>query len=171
MSQNRSQYSVQLRVVKPGPGSRIHRNVITGVVGQQWQPGALLTQTNDGRAGTLPATINSTITSPVRYIALSGFNGSANTRVSVQEIDAGTVLCAQIQSGTATAANIGKRGVLVRDTTTGNYAVQITDTNPSIEIVDVEPNFAPYAPKAHGQYNLVWFKFLPVVLNIAPGSA
>ena len=171
MSQNRSQYSVQLRVVKPGPGSRIHRNVITGVAGQEWLTGALLTQTNDGRADTVPPPITATITVPVRYIALSGFDGSANTRVAVQEIDANTVLCAQIKSGTATAANIGKRGVLVRDTTTGNYAVEITNSNPSLEIVDVEPNFAPYAPKAQGQYNLVWFKFLPVVLNIAPGSA
>jgi hypothetical protein len=167
---NRTHYQVQLRVVKPG-ASRIHRETIRGTTSDAWEPGYILTLTNDGKAATLPTTINDDISGPVKYVALAEYAGVANEYVPLEEIAEDTVFEAQISTGSADADDIGKQGVLVQDPTTGNYAVDISsDRDASVEVVDAEPNFQPYGKYATGNYNLVWFKFLPEVLEIAPAT-
>lgn len=161
---------LQLRVVKQRPGSRLHGNVIRGLEGDEWEPGYVLTQTDTGRAATLPATIDANIDGPVKYVALYPFDGSANTNVPLEEIDRDTVCAAQIADGeTATNDNIGQRGRLIQDATTGFYHVDLSATNdPSIEVVDAEPNYEPYGKLANDENNVVLFKFLDSVLDIAP---
>ena len=168
---NRNAYQLQLRVVKQRAGSRLHGNVIRGLVGDEWEPGYVLTLTDEGAAATLPTTIDSTISGPVKYVAVLAFDGSAATNVPLEEIDEDTVLGAQILSGSADNTDIGKRGRLVQDATTGFYAVDLsTDANASLEVVDAEPNFEPYGRFATGNHNIVWFKFLPAVLDKAPAG-
>jgi hypothetical protein len=166
---SRTANQLQLRVVKPG-ASRIHGDIVKGLTGDEWEPGFILTLTNTGAAATLASTIASTSAGPVKFVALNAFDGTANTFVSLEELAADTVLEAQLTSGTAVQANIGRRGVLVQDATTGHYSVTLTDTNPSVEIVDVEPVFAPWSKEADNERNLVWFKFLPALLEKAPAA-
>jgi len=166
---SRTAYQVQLRVVKPG-ANRIHGDIVKGTTDDAWEPGFILTQTNTGLAATLPTTIDSSIAGPVKFVALAEFDGTANQDVSVEEIAADTVLEAQLTTGTAVQTIIGRQGTLVQDVASGHYSVTLTDTNPSIEIVDVEPVFAPWSKEAGNALNLVWFKFLPAVLEKAPAA-
>lgn len=166
---SRTAKQVQLRIVKPGD-ARIHGDIVRGLAGDAFEAGFVLTLTNTGRAATLPTTIDTDITGPVKFVALSAFDGTDNTFVSVEEIAANTILEAQVTSGSVDADDIGKRGTLVQDAGTGVYSVTITDTKSSLEIVDVEPVFNPFSKNADGNYNLVWFKFLPAVLEVAPAA-
>lgn len=166
---SRTAYQLQLRIVKPGD-ARIHGDIVRGLASDEWEPGFILTQTNTGRAATLPTTIDANVTGPVKFVALSAFGGTDNTFVSLEEIAPNTVLEAQLVTGTATADIIGRRGTLTQDASSGNYAVTLTDTDPSIEVVDVEPSFGPWGKDSTGTYNLVWFKFLPALLSKAPAA-
>lgn len=163
---DRTQYQTQLRTVKPGANPAV-KTAVLGLANDTWRVGALLTLKQGNRAASLGTTIDSTLSGPVKYIALEPFNGDGTKLVGVQEINSDMVFEVQAAT-TATIADIGKRGTLTRDTTTGNYRLNITSTNPAVEIVDVEPNFDPASPYKNGAYNKVWFKFLPEVLEKAP---
>lgn len=166
---SRAQYQIQLRVVKPGTTgfARVASREIRGLADDAWKAGWLLTQTTTGRAKSLPGPINASASGPVRFIALSDYKGDGGY-VSVQGIGPDTILEAQMKAGKATASDVGKRGILVQDTTTGRYAVELTSSGHSLEIVNVEPNYQPGGPNRNKNYNLVWFRFLPEVFAIAP---
>lgn len=150
-------------------GGAVPTTPLTGTIGDDFKRGAILSLTLGGKLATLGDPIDDDIGSPVKYVALSDYDGVAATVVAVQEITADTVLEGQFYSGTAADADIGKQGVLQQDATTGNYAVDVSSaTNASIEVLDVEPNFHGVAPNTGDAYNLVRFKFLPAVLDIAP---
>ena len=168
---DRTQYQVQLRAVKRGFPARIHSHVVRGTADDAWEPGYVLTRTEGGRAATLPTTIDDNISGPVAYLAIEAFTGDGTKFVGLEEIDKDTVFEAQIASGSADLGDVFKQGRLIQDATTGHYAVNLDATDDaSLEVVDVEPNFAPWHRRATGDYNLVWFKFLPAVLDIAPAS-
>ena len=165
---DRTGYMLQLNIVKQRAGSRSHSGVIRGTDDDTFETGAILTLKANGRAATLPVTIDGDIDDPVKYLALADFDGDATEYVSLEEIDSDTVLACQCYTSTVTADDIGKQGYLLQDATSGHYAVLIDDEDPSIEIVDVEPNFQPYGKGVTDDYNIVWFKFLDAVLDIAP---
>lgn len=169
---NRTQYQLQMRTVKAGANPTIHRETIRGTSGDSWAIGDLLTLNKGGRAASLATTIDSNITGPIKYVALEAFTGSATAYVAVQEIAQDMVFEVQnYASGAATANDIGKRGTLIQDATTGHYAVSIGAANPAVEVVDVEPGFAPASTYKAGNYNKVWVKFLPASLEKAPVDA
>jgi len=169
---SRTAYQLQIRVVKDAADGVIHSNTIRGTADDTFDAGALLTLKANGRAATLATTIDSQISDPVKYLALAEFEGDATETVAVEEIKPDTILVGQISTGTATYEDIGSRGYLVQDATTGNYAVNITsDTYAVVEIVDTEENVTPFAPNAASNYNLVWFKFLEAALEKAPQAA
>lgn len=168
---DRTQYQIQVCIKKPGT-SVIQDDQHRGTEDDEWESGYILTMTEGGRAATLAATIDSTSAGPVKFLALQDFDGTdATTYEPMQTIEADTILCAQVKTGSADADTVGKRGVLYQDTTTGFYAVDVSsDTNASIEVVDVEPQYQPFGEYADGDYNLVYFKFLPAMLTIAPAE-
>jgi len=169
---DREQYQLQLRVVKGGART-VHSDTYRGTESDAWEAGYILTATEGGRAATLPPTIDSTISGPVKFVALDEYDGESTTEYqNLQSIADDTVFECQIKTGSATTDDIDKRGVLVQDATTGNYAVDLSnDTNASLQVVDVEPQFQPFGTYADGDYNLVWFKFLGDVLDIAVPEA
>jgi len=140
-------------------------------VGDDFNAGDLLTLEQGGFVETVATTIDSNLAIPIRFIALEDFDGVTSVNVGVQSITADTKFLGQVSTSTVTVADIGKRGTLAQDVTTGNYHVVITDTKPVVEIVDVEPNFSPEGRYATGNYNLVLFKFLPAALEKAPATS
>lgn len=170
---NRTQYQVQMRVVKPGADPSISRETYKGTAGDDFDTGALLALDKGGRVSTLATTIDSNLTDPIRFIALEDYDGvSATQYVAVQEIKSDMVFEVQnYASAAATADDIGKRGTLIQDATTGHYAVSIGAANPSVEVVDVEPQLYPAGTYASGNYNKVWVKILPALIETAPADA
>lgn len=164
----RTQYQTQLRQVKPGANPSINTPPVYGVTDDAWKPGAILTQYIGGRCGSLATTLDSNTAYPLKYIALDEFKGGATEQVGVLAIKDDAVFEAQVYTSAATVADIGKRGTLIQDATTGHYAVSVGAANPIVEIVDVEPNFSPASAEKANSYNKVWFKFLPAALEKAP---
>lgn len=163
----RTAFQMNTRIVYGG--GAVPTTPLYGTVGDDFKRGAILSLTLGGKLATLGDPIDDDIGSPVKYVALSDYDGVAADVVAVQEIGPDTVLEGQFYSGAATQDDIGKQGVLQQDGTTGHYAVDVSSaSNASIEVLDVEPNFHGVAPNASSNYNLVRFKFLPAVLEIAP---
>lgn len=170
---NRTQYLLQIRVVKPGAEPSISRETYKGTVGDDFKTGALLALDKGGRVSTLATTLDSNSTDPIRFIALEDYDGvSATQNVAVQEVKSDMVFEVQnYASSAATATSIGLRGTLIQDATTGHYAVSIGAANASVEVVDVEPNLYPAGKDATGNYNKVWVKILPARIEVAPADA
>lgn len=169
---DRAQYQLQVRVVKGGPEPRIIRDTYKAKAGTAFPVGTLLSVNTGGRVFPIDSPYDDTNTNPLRFIALESYDGvGTNTVIAVQEIDRDTVLEIQTNGdNAATVADIHKRGVLVKGTN-GNWAVVITDEDPAVEIIDVEPNFNPAGVNATGKYNKLWVKVLASVLEKAPQAA
>ncbi len=140
-------------------------------VGDAYATGAVLTEVEGNYAAALPSPIDANADGPVRYLALEDFDGESTDDQSVITVQRSTRLTGQIASGSATEDDIGRQGRLIGSATTGLYEVNLDATDaPSVEITSVEPLDYPWEPRANGDYNLVEFKFLPAVLDIAPAS-
>lgn len=174
---DRSRWQLQIQSVTPPPGLRIH-NDIPGTEDQEWGPGQILTLAGGSAAiledgGAIHGTV-ADMGGPVKYIALEPFAGDPTVKPAVEEINQFSVLKGQLAGGeVATPEIIGSRGRLVQDATTGHYEVDLAlgGKDASVEIVNTESNHSPYAPHAYGARNLVMFKFLPSVLEVAPADA
>ena len=167
----RTAYQLQLRIVRDGGRVPTHAR---GVAGDEWQMGSLLTKTDQGRYAALDGPIDANAAGPIAAICTDheGFSGDAAAHVNVQEIGVDTVFEAQVLAGAADRDDVFKRCRLTQDATTGHYAVDLNNTtDPSIEIVSVEPEFhGNYGPGASANYNLVWFKFVPGLIATAPAE-
>jgi len=160
---SRTAYQVPVRILRNG--GRVNSESYRGTADDSWKNGNILSL-DTGRPKKLTGTIDDNITAPVRFMAMSTCAGDSSY-VPVQEINADTVLEAQVAAGSADVDDIGTRATLLVDATTGNTAVNLAaSADYSIEIIDVEPNFDPSAPDRAGNYNKVWFRFLPVVLDL-----
>jgi len=168
---NRTANAIQLRIVRFG--GRINGTSYLGTPTNAFKAGDVLTMgTATNKVATLPSTIDDNITSPVKYLAMQDYDGvSGSERVVVQEINRDTVFEAQVRAGSASNTS-NRYGVLVKDGTTGRYSVDLSSVaDASLELVDIEPNFERGKTKAEGNYNMVWFRFLPDVLDIIPTPA
>lgn len=160
---SRTAYQMPARVLRNG--GRVNSESYRGTADDTWINGNILSL-DTGRPKKLTGTIDDNITAPVRFMAMSTYAGDGSF-VPVQEIEADTVLEAQVAAGSADADDIGTRATLLVDATTGHVAVNLAATDDySVEIIDVEPNFDPAAPDRAGNYNKVWFRFLPAVLDL-----
>jgi hypothetical protein len=160
-----------LRVYQNGDGPVVPTVLPVAAGVDKIAAGTLLTQTSSGGVAVLPTPYDATVPDPVRFIALEDFDSSTDNGIAAQVITPSTTFVAQISSGKADETYIGKTGKLLQNNTTGNYEVEITDTDPCLEIVATENVLWPYEPNSRENYNLVVFRFLPGVIYKAPQSS
>ncbi len=164
---NRTRLLLKLRIVRDQAVPIVPTQ--KRAVGDAFVTGAVLCEAEGNYAAALASPIDAEAAGPVRYLALADFDGESTDDLSVITIQSSTRLVGQIASGSASEDDIGRQGRLIGSATTGLYEVNLDATeNPSIEVTSVEPLDLPWEARANGNYNLVEFKFLPAVLDIAP---
>jgi len=161
---------LDLRIVRDSQPTDVPTS-LRAVEDDTFNVGALLTEVEGNHAAVLDADIDENVVGPVSFIALEASAGGAAETFTACRIKSTTRLVGQMYSGIADEDDVGKQGILTYDDTTGRYMVNLTATAvPSIQVTSVDIVTTPFDPAAAEAYNLVEFKFLDTVLDVAPAG-